>query len=299
MTNMSKYTALIQQNFPQIALHKVQPITRGWDSFVLEMNGEFIFRFPMRDDVIPHFENERKLLPILALALSTPIPHFEMIGRGNADYPYTFVGYRKLHGTSLEDQEIAQQQLTALAPALATFLNELHSFPAAQAVQAGIKEHTPEQWKNQYQERYIDLQKRVFPLLDHALCAKSEQIWQRFFDTLSHSTFQPVLIHGDLGAEHILCDPERGLLTGVIDWGDMTIGDLALDFVGLHWRGGQDFMLDVLKHYRGTIDATFWQRMDFYLAYSPFAELLYGAYSENAEFITRGIAGLRALSLIQ
>lgn len=295
MTDIDKYTALIQQNFPHIALHNVRPITRGWDSFVLEVNNEFIFRFPMRDDVIPHFEYEQNLLSTLELSLSTPIPHFEMIGQGNADYPYTFVGYRKLHGVALENAEITQQQLTDLAPALATFLSELHSFPIAQAVQVGVQEHTPEQWRARYQERYEDLQKRVFPLLDDELCAKSERLWRNFLDTPSLFTFQPVFIHCDLGCDHILCDPQRSVLTGVIDWGDMTIGDPAMDFVGLHWRGERDFVQAILKHYRGIIDPAFWQRMDFYLAYGPFAELLYGAYSEKADFIAQGVAGLHTL----
>lgn len=295
MTDIEKYTALIQQNFPHIALQKVQPITKGWDSFVLEVNDEFIFRFPTRDDVIPHLENERNLLPTLELALSTPIPHFDAIGHGDASYPYTFIGYRKLHGVSLEDDTITQLQLIALAPALATFLSELHSFPAAQAIQAGLENNTPEQWRERYQERYTDLQKRVFPLLDNELRTKSDQLWRNFLDNTSIFAFQPVLIHCDLGCEHILCDPERGVLTGVIDWGDMTIGDPAHDFVGLHSRSGRDFTQRILAHYQGTIDAAFWQRMDFYLAYGPFSELLYGAYSENEKFIAQGIAGLNAL----
>jgi aminoglycoside phosphotransferase (APT) family kinase protein len=36
-----------------------------------------------------------------------------------------------------------------------------------------------------------------------------------------------VLIHGDLGAEHVLVDGDR--ITGVIDWGDAAIGDPAVD----------------------------------------------------------------------
>jgi aminoglycoside phosphotransferase (APT) family kinase protein len=45
----------------------------------------------------------------------------------------------------------------------------------------------------------------------------------------------PVLIHGDLGAEHIFV--EGGRITGVIDWGDAAIGDPGLD----HGRLLRDF----------------------------------------------------------
>jgi aminoglycoside phosphotransferase (APT) family kinase protein len=38
----------------------------------------------------------------------------------------------------------------------------------------------------------------------------------------------PVLVHGDLGAEHVFVDDE-GSITGVIDWSDAVLGDPALD----------------------------------------------------------------------
>src|SRR5205085_1752402 len=134
-----------------------------------------------------------------------------------------------------------QEQLAALAPALAIFLSELHSFPIEQAVSVGVQEHTPERWRERYLERYLDLQKRVFPLLDADLRTKSERLWKDFLDDRAIFAFQPVLIHCDLAGEHILCDPERSTLTGVIDWGDATIGDPAMDFVGLHVDRGKEF----------------------------------------------------------
>lgn len=293
--NIDEYVALLQQNFPLLAIQTVKPITKGWDSFVLEVNDELIFRFPMRDDVIKPLQREIRLLPALEPTLSTPIPHFEYIGQGNADHPYSFVGYRKIGGIALDDSRLTQEQLLALAPALATFLNELHSFPIASAIKLVAQEHTPALWREIYQERYDDLRKRVFPGLDARLRAKSEQLWENFLDDQSVFTFQPKLIHCDLSGEHIFCEPERGVLTGVIDWGDVTVGDPAIDFVGLHWVGGRQFVEQILMRYQSTIDSAFWQRIDFYLHYSPFSQLLYGSYSENKTFTIQGIEGLRMI----
>src|SRR5579883_2111909 len=293
--DISLYISLIQQNFPEIELRNIRPITRGWDSFVLDVNGELIFRFPMRDDVMVYLRREMRLLPLLEPALSTPIPHFRYIGRGNAAYLHTFVGYTKLDGVALESEEITGEQLARLAPALARFLSELHCFPVELAIQASVEAHTPEQWRERYYERYLDLQKRVFPRLNEELRTRSAQLWEGFLEDKTIFTFQPVLIHCDLNGEHILCDPERGVLTGVIDWGDVTIGDPALDFVGLHRQHGRAFVEQVLSNYQGQDDGTFWRRMDFYLCYEPFAQLIYGAYEENERFIRQGIEGLRAL----
>jgi hypothetical protein len=45
MIDDGKAIALIQRNFPQVTIQTVHPITRGWDSFVLEVNDELIFRY--------------------------------------------------------------------------------------------------------------------------------------------------------------------------------------------------------------------------------------------------------------
>ena len=289
------YTARIQRSFPQVAIRTAVPITRGWDSFVVEVNDELIFRFAMREDVEVRFRKEIQLLPVLEQALSTPIPHFDYIGRGDTEHPYSFVGYRRLGGTPLENESITGEQLTALAPALGIFLSELHRFPTQQAAQLGAEECTPAQWREMYRLRYLDIQQRVFPLLDVELRTLSEQLWEGFLDTKTNFTFKPVFIHGDLCCEHIFCDPAHARLTGVIDWGDSIIGDAALDFVGLHWGHGQTFVERILEHYQDAVDSTFWQRMDFYLRYRPFSELLYGAYSGGTEFLEQGKAGLQAM----
>jgi len=297
--NIKTYTALIERCFPQITVQMALPITSGWDSFVLEVNGELIFRFPMREDVVKRIEQEIRLLPVLEKTLSTPIPHFDYIGHGDGEYPYLFVGYRKIGGIPLAAESITREQRWNLAPALARFLSELHSFPMELALRAGFAEHTPEQWRQvwrqEFQGRYEDLQLRVFPLLDEKLSTKTMQLWEEFLNVEEHFAFRPGLVHCDLGCEHIFCDPERGMLTGVIDWGDATIGDPALDFVGLLLGYGREFTEQVLSRYQGEEDSFFWRRIDFYSCYPPYSELLYGAYSGGQNFIEQGLAGLREI----
>lgn len=38
-----------------------------------------------------------------------------------------------------------------------------------------------------------------------------------------------VLVHNDLGAEHVLVDPPTGSITGIIDWSDAVVADPAAD----------------------------------------------------------------------
>jgi aminoglycoside phosphotransferase (APT) family kinase protein len=46
-----------------------------------------------------------------------------------------------------------------------------------------------------------------------------------------------------------LFDPRRGRLTGVIDFGDLAIGDAARDFIYIYEDFGSDMLAAVLRHY--------------------------------------------------
>ena len=71
----------------------------------------------------------------------------------------------------------------------------------------------------------------------------------------------PSFIHLDFRGNNILVDPTSGRLAGVIDWGNAAVGDPALDFMWLAvWRGWP-FAQAVLKHYAGSVDAGFVERI--------------------------------------
>jgi aminoglycoside phosphotransferase (APT) family kinase protein len=46
-------------------------------------------------------------------------------------------------------------------------------------------------------------------------------------------TDEATLCHGDMHVRHVLFD-EDGLLSGVIDWGDLCIGDPAMDLIAVY-----------------------------------------------------------------
>ena len=48
----------------------------------------------------------------------------------------------------------------------------------------------------------------------------------------------PVLCHGDIAPEHILVDEAGGRVLGLIDFGDLLVGDPAIDLAGVCYLGG-------------------------------------------------------------
>jgi aminoglycoside phosphotransferase (APT) family kinase protein len=56
-----------------------------------------------------------------------------------------------------------------------------------------------------------------------------EKIWHQALD--APIDIEPTWLHGDLHPQNILV--ENGRITGIIDWGDITSGDLATDLASI------------------------------------------------------------------
>jgi aminoglycoside 2''-phosphotransferase len=84
-------------------------------------------------------------------------------------------------------------------------------------------------------------------------------------------------------------------VNGIIDWEDATLGDPALDFVGLLYMGGWEPVEEVLSAYEGTVDDTFRQRMSFYLGAIPFHQIRFGLETKDDNHVQDGLDTLYRL----
>jgi aminoglycoside 2''-phosphotransferase len=137
------------------------------------------------------------------------------------------------------------------------------------------------------------VQSKVFPLLWPPELPQVTTFWETFLNNNEHFSFVPRLIHRDLGSPHILWDSAHQVITGIIDWGDATVGDPAVDLAGILNDFGIDFALKVLDSYRLERDATFWYRVVFYARLVPFHELLYAITKRNKALIEDSLVRIR------
>jgi len=272
----------IRSRFPDLAIQHVVPITEGWDSLVLEINGEWIFRFPRRPAVAAQHRKEIALLPALANLLPVHLPCFDYVAA-------EFVGYRKIEGAQLAGRHITSENKAGIAGQLADFLAALHRFPVEQAAELGLPYGSPVAWR----QKYVGLQHRTTELLAAHLSAAEKQrldhFWERHWQNERHFQFSPTLIHGDLTGDHVLYDPASGSITGIIDWGDAAIGDSALDFAGFVWDYGKRFAEAVAQTYTPETDSHFMERAGFYAHIVPLYIVEHGIVTENAADLARGI----------
>jgi hypothetical protein len=103
------------------------------------------------------------------------------------------------------------------------------------------------------------------------------------------------LIHANLTAEHILLDPGSGDITGIIDWSDMRIDDIAFDLAGLwHWQG--DHGVDIaLRHYGGQTDPGMRDRIRCIGIWKAFEDLRYGRATGDSGYIDFSIRCLQRM----
>lgn len=286
--------AALHHGFPQLQITSALPVTRGRDNFVLQVNHDLIFRFPRSAATEAQLMREIKILPLLAGKLTAPVPHFSYLWLPDEYYPHPFVGYRKLQGMWLNDHNIGPYLRKKLLPSLAQFFAELHQFPLEQVQDCGLRGGGVEFWVQLYQRRFEQIQAAVFSHLSEAMQQRARQRWETYMARHALLPFTPTLIHRDLWLHHLLCDPKQGTLSGVIDWGEVAIGDPALDFMGLYVRWGRERIEEIRSLAKLAPDPTFWQRLDFYREfyfefYPPYTEAFKAAQTRDAHVLEQHV----------
>jgi aminoglycoside phosphotransferase (APT) family kinase protein len=219
---------LIENQFPFLAPVNIQHVGEGWDNTVFEVNQTWLFRFPRRELALELLANEWKILALLEpeFSLEIPVPQFKGIPSSHFKWP--FAGYNLLQGQTACRAQLSEVKKRALALPLARFLKKLHSFPLTAAKALGLPPDT---------RGKVNLKTLVPQIHAQLIQAQKQGLieniapWLQFLDDLPTeiATQRPqCLVHGDLYIRHLIVNAS-GQLTGVIDWGDIHLGDPACD----------------------------------------------------------------------
>jgi len=275
---------LVERQFPELAPAKLEVLGAGWDNAAYVVNGRWVFRFPRRKAFAGLLENEMRYLPRLAPHLPLRIPEPVWHGRPEEAFPYPFAGYALLPGeTACAVQWTAEERLRN-APVLGRFLATLHGLP--------VDEQTRAKAPGDELGR-ADLKKRAPILRERLAQVEAKQVevdgatvraWLSRLEDTPPWTQRTCWVHGDLYARHLLVDEQHGL-TGVLDWGDVHLGDPAIDltiaftFLPPEARGA-------FREAYGDIDEATWNRARFRAFHYGVLLLNYGT-SIGDEAMTR------------
>ena len=224
--------SLIETQFPQLAPAQVELLGAGWDNMAFRVNDTYVFRFPRRQFAIPFLESETRVMPAIAGRLPLPVPDPLFVGHPIDTYPWPFAGYRMIPGRTACAAALTAGQRAAAAMPLARFLATLHAVPSADALGWGVGPDTIAR---------LAIARRTSQAREslHELTARGAiadiRPFMAILDT-APADYVPrsdSLVHGDLYVRHLLVDADNRL-AGVIDWGDVHLGDPALDLMIAH-----------------------------------------------------------------
>lgn len=251
---------LLGVQFPELAPVRLGPLGAGWDNAAVRVNEAFVFRFPRRKLGAELIGRELRVLPLLAPELPLPIPVPIFAGRPDGEYPYPFAGYRYLPGVTACSLAWTEMQRAASAVPLARFLSALHAVPVGEETRQwapgdDLRRADPAYRWPGTRERLLAL--RAMPGVETAaLLALGERL-----ASTPLATGQSCWVHGDLYARHLLVDEERRPC-GVIDWGDVHLGDPALDLsIGFSFLPPS--ARQIFRDAYGPIDDAAWDRARF------------------------------------
>jgi len=289
----ARAAGLIEGQFPELAPARLEPLGEGWDNVAYAVNGQYVFRLPRRKLGAELMAREARVLPRLAPHLPLPIPLPLFVGEPADGYPYPFAGYAQIPGVTACRAELTDAHRSAVAAPLARSLAALHALPVEDATRA---------WAPGDDIRRADLAYRVPWLLERmegmaSLLEPGEAAILReriaAFAGTPQGTGPTCWVHGDLYARHLLVDAGTKQLSGVIDWGDVHLGDRVLDLSIAFSFLPPPARAAFRAVYGESLDAATWERARFRALFYGIVLTEYGAETGDVAIEAAGRYALR------
>jgi aminoglycoside 2''-phosphotransferase len=190
---------------PSLAGHEVAVIGGGENNTVVEVGGEYVFRFPRNETALERLQAEAALLVRIAPHAPVPIP---VVTHLCADAPLgrAHMGYRKLPGRPLSRDfwtEMSVPQQANIAAVLGRFLMWLHGQQGDTIGEIAL----PRVGGLGYWEALnACFEERLFAHMSHAGRDQVSALYHAFVAGPGAVDTPACLVHGDFGPSNILYD---------------------------------------------------------------------------------------------
>jgi aminoglycoside phosphotransferase (APT) family kinase protein len=279
---------MVAAHLPGYRVHSAVPVGEGLDNLAYEVNGELIVRWSKEPDPAARaagVDREARLLAAVAgiSPLPVPQPAFTVPEQG-------CLAYRKLPGQPLLDLPQAQRSAhgDSIGATLGELLTALHAAPTEpMAALVDVDDRPLAEWRREAAE--------TFATLAREMPVAHRRPVEAFLEAPPPAGgWTPVFSHNDLGIEHVLVDPDTGMVTGVIDWSDAAIVDPAIDVGLLYGDLGPAAARAALGSYRTEVNdlATLEERARFYARCRVFEDLAYGLQTGRRSYVDKGLAAM-------
>ena len=230
--------ALLKDQFPNWADMPLRRIPDcGTDNAIYRLGEDLGLRLPRIQWAQAQIDKECRWLSKLAVDLPTAIPVPLVEGRPGHGYPFPWLVYPWLEGTSLDRATV--EDWNVIAEGVAEFVLALKQLPTIGG--------PPPTRRGTPMAQYDEAVQWGISQLDGVFDAdQARYVWQSALEAGDWAS-DPVWVHGDLLPGNILIG--TGRLSGIIDWSCAGVGDPACEAM-LAWS----LPTDARRIYRNALD---------------------------------------------
>jgi len=218
---LQHFKSVIVDHFPALSNASFSLLTEGWDSVAVDVDNQFIFKFPRSLAGGEDLRREAAMLAVVRPHLSLAVPQLAFF-----DTPQPFSKHPKLQGEHLVTAQYEQLNSVAkqqLAEDVARFYAQLHALDPAMLRAAGAQPRNP--WPE------LDaIAAGIHPYLSLAQRQKAHRIlaqWSQLPDDPYGITYGFFDGHG----WNMAFDHTTQQLVGMYDFGDAGFGPLHQEFI--------------------------------------------------------------------
>ena len=219
--NAALVRRLLADQHPDLAALPLSRLDSGWDNVIYRLGDSLAVRVPRRRFAAELVVNEQTWLTELAPRLPIPVPAPVRIGRPTDYYPWHWSVLPYFEG------ECADLRPPASSEALrfTDFLLALHQRAPDDAPKNPVRGIPIRVRQANTIERITRLREKT-DLITPAI----ESLWEAALAAPEATDSR--WLHGDLHSQNVLVGDDRAI-SAVIDWGDITRGDVATDLAGI------------------------------------------------------------------
>jgi len=258
---------LLADQHPDLAALPLTLAANGWDNAIFRLGAELAVRVPRRQLGADLIANEHRWLPELASRLPIPVPVPLRVGLPSDDYPWSWTVVAWFDGDVAADVTLTDPMVEARR--LGRFVDALHTPAPADAPVNPFHRGQP---IAELHSRVVNSIERLGDSIDAgAVAARLDRLTD-----VADWHEAPVWVHGDLHSANVVV--RDGMISAVIDFGDITSGDPAVD-LAIGWMLFDDAALESFRASAGAIDDATWSRAQ---AWALHFALLYLLHSADA-----------------
>lgn len=238
VTKAIKFKKIIEKDYPDFKIKSIKLLKAGWCNFAVEINKNYIFRFPKKDDV--DLEKETKILKILKNKITLKIPEYDFFGKTTH-----YIGYKKIIGDPLTTsilKSLSIKNRRLLAVDMANFFYEFHKalpISSAKKLNLGADNH---KWRPEVIQKYV-----FGKLKDKKLLNFIESNLNKYLELIKDKS-NLIIAYNDLHQNNVAFNKKSGRLNGIFDFGDVAVEHISMEFYRL-FIFDQSLGTDVIKEY--------------------------------------------------